>query len=303
MEVFTGATDSLDWEAFIFKFEMVAERRGWDDLKRKVKLLECLSGPALVYIQKLKVQGAYEDVKKALALRFGPRLTPSSARMQLTYIQQREDESIEAFHQRVHSVAIVGYKDDGEDTIDKVAREAFLRGVRDKHAAEFAMNRRPKTYFKALEYVLKSQETRACLYPDRRKNGPGVRQTWYASDEEEDLTIMQTSTERQRQPSPMEESEVGRLQREMQQLRSLVEKQNELLTRAASPARQSRYDGYQQARRSPSRSPRFGSPRGDKNDECFYCNEKGHFKAECPKRQADLQKAAAATTSTQSLNG
>ena len=61
--------------------------------------------------------------------------TPIAARQSLHVIMQTEDESIEAFLQRVLTVATDGFGMAESKTLRYVAAEAFLRGCCHKEAA------------------------------------------------------------------------------------------------------------------------------------------------------------------------
>jgi hypothetical protein len=51
-------------------------------------------------------------------------------------MRQQESESLEEFSQRIYLMALDGFDKGNPEVVDQIATEAFLRGCRDKEAAE-----------------------------------------------------------------------------------------------------------------------------------------------------------------------
>ena len=249
LEVFKGEGN---WETFIFQFERLAQRCGWDEGESCDRLLDCLGGKALEFVSEQRIT-SYKHLRKQLTRRFGSREQPISARRQLQYVRQKEGESLEEFSQRVHFLAMDGYPGARETTIHQMAIEAFLRGCRDKDAARVAMDKEPRDVYKALKYVKTAVQNNRALFGTGTR--PAVRQVSFADD---DMPVTKL-------PPKTEGLEVGTLNVEQLavDLRVLSEIVHRL-SRNRSPAR------------SPSSSPVRSKIR------CFRCNGLGHIASRCP---------------------
>jgi len=60
--------------------------------------------------------------------RFSKKPEPVTARRQLQYMRQQENESLEDFAPKVYVLALDGYEQCEDDALEDIATEAFLRG-------------------------------------------------------------------------------------------------------------------------------------------------------------------------------
>ena len=136
------------WEAFKFQFERTATKRHWSQRRKVNKLLDCLGDVALEYAHRLEIFTDYDRLLKELGRRFGRKETAAESRKDLFGILQTEDESIEDWSQRVHFLAINAFPGAESSTIHQMATETFLRGCKERKAAELAMQKDPVTIYK-----------------------------------------------------------------------------------------------------------------------------------------------------------
>ena len=153
MEVFRGDSKGPTWLSFITKFHRIAKRRGWSKRKRLDRLFDCLAETALEYASKSKGRHSYRELKKELGLRFDLREPPIAARQNLYLMKQSEDESLEAYLQRVLTAAMHGLKISDNSTMQLLATEAFLRGCKHKEAAALVSNEAPQTIQEACQKI------------------------------------------------------------------------------------------------------------------------------------------------------
>ena len=153
MEVFRGDSKGPTWLSFITKFHRTAKRRGWSKRKRLERLFDCLAETALEYATKSKGRHSYKDLKKELGLRFDLREAPVAARQNLYLMKQSDDESLEAYLQRVLTAAMHGLKTSDNGTVQLLATEAFLRGCRHKEAAALVFNEAPQNIQEACQKI------------------------------------------------------------------------------------------------------------------------------------------------------
>ena len=85
------------------------------------KLIDCLTGTALEYANKLDVRDDYKKMRHEMKRRFSNKDAPAAARRNLQYVRQKEGESLEQFSQRVHFLALDAYGSAGSRTIHQMA--------------------------------------------------------------------------------------------------------------------------------------------------------------------------------------
>jgi competence ComEA-like helix-hairpin-helix protein len=279
MSVFTGDS-KLTWESFIFQFERISDRHGWKTSKKVDKLIDCLSGSALEYVNRMGVGHDFKKLKKALKHRFSCKDAPMAARRQLQFIKQKEEESLEQFSQRTYFLTLDGYSTAGDKTIQQLSIETFLRGCRDKEAAKAAMEKEPRTLHKALKYVKASAANQKAIFGSRssvyHQRQAAVSESGEEDEPEYDVrTSVQDSKPASSGNATSHMSDINKITSSV--LNSLVE-------------------GYlRDRRRNRSRSPTpTGGQRSNSLERitCFSCRQKGHFERNCPEKSKQPAKSS-----------
>jgi 5'(3')-deoxyribonucleotidase len=85
--------------------------------------------------------------------RFGKKPEPVTARRQLQYVRQQDNDSLEDFAHKVYLLALDGYTKCEDDSLEDIATEAFLRGCKEREAAIKSMEKNPVTLSKAIKCV------------------------------------------------------------------------------------------------------------------------------------------------------
>lgn len=116
MPVSTGI-GGLSWEAFIYQFERIANRRNWEGKKIICRFLDCLSAVALEYARHAHTS-TYAELRKYMKQRFSRKEEASAARRQLQFIKQQEQDSLEELAERVHFLTMDGFDSKSGDVID-----------------------------------------------------------------------------------------------------------------------------------------------------------------------------------------
>lgn len=261
MEIFSG-DGRTDWETFIIKFVRLADDRRWSKRKLLSKFYDSLTGVAAKYALKLRTN-SWSKLVKEMERRFSTKEDPAAARRQLVYMRQNENESLEEFGQRIYFMAMDGYDDEKSTTIEKIAVEHFLRGIKDKHAAERAFDKAPTTIAKAMKYVKKAVSTHKAIYGSAK---PNYQIRYSTVDEEEHrecrLALSQNNSGQFRPKSPVVNSIT---------LKSV----GTWMTPPSSPRSSSPRFNTRSNYRSPARDQGL----------CFKCGVKGHFAKDCPENQ------------------
>lgn len=255
----------VSWESFIFQFERIAERRHWGSTRRLDRLIDCLSGVALEYANKLSGNLNYRKFKHEMKRRFSLKDAPVAARRKLQYVRQKEDESIEQFSQRVHFLTLDAYEDAGSKTIHQMAVEAFLRGCKEKEAARAAMEKEPSSIHKALKYVKASIANQRAIFGARPSYSH--RQVTFS---EPDCDVTRDDSLEIRNVSKAQSDDLTSSTKQLGELKSMLGDLTKALKEGFSNRRFSRSP-------SPSRSPQ--------GIVCFGCRQKGHIEKECPNKQ------------------
>ena len=149
LQLFSGNPTGISWSYFIMTSDRLALRRGWSDEKKIDRLYDCLTDKALEYASRSDNKDNFSELKKELAFRFDLREEPVAARQHLYLARQGEDDSLEAYLQRILEITMDGYKDANAKLLQQIATESFLRGCRHKDAATTVMNESPSTIHEA----------------------------------------------------------------------------------------------------------------------------------------------------------
>ena len=111
----------------------------------KLRLFASLQGKVVDFLIKKprEVQDDYEALRDALAMHFGKREHPTSARHQLSYLRQEEGGSLEDFADRVLTKAIEAYPGADEEVERDLAKELFLRDCQNSRATYATAEKEP----------------------------------------------------------------------------------------------------------------------------------------------------------------
>lgn len=309
MSTFDGEGKSL-WESFIFQFERIADRQGWRSSKKLDRLIDCLSGAALQYANKLDVGRNYKKLKLELKHRFSSKEAPVAARRQLQFVKQREDESLEQFSQRVHFLALDGYPLAEKRTVQQISVEAFLRGSREKDAARTAMEKNPKDIYKALKYLKASVANQRAIFGTRSYGYP-QRQVSFADLQEENVSSGLFHRPLSLADPVVEGGEGDTRSAKVDANLKSAERCPEASSKTSSESSDIidadliRFMAMLRRRFPRSRSPtppRLRSPSRWDNIECFKCRQKGHIERNCPVEKAEVFGEAVKGTSQEKGN-
>jgi hypothetical protein len=251
-------TGKGNWETYLVQFERMATRSGWDDRDKVDRLFDCLADQALEYAQRMSTED-YHELCAEMSRRFKLKDTPIASRRQLHLIKQLEGEELAEFSQRVHWLAMDGHPNARPSTVQEVAVEAFLRGCKDKYAAEMAMEKEPVTIFDAVEYVKNSSSNHQALFGSKGHVS-------FSEAEPLDVKVASVDSGAEQRLKKVEEQLGSRLSNVEQNVSELLSLVKERL-RSTSPN-----SGYRST----------GSSLSEV--ECFHCHKKGHFQRTCPDR-------------------
>lgn len=67
----------------------------------------------------------------------------------------------------MHFLAMEGLPEANDSTVDQMAVETFLSGCKDKKSSHLAMEKNPKSIYKALKYVKAAVNNRKALFGSR----------------------------------------------------------------------------------------------------------------------------------------
>jgi hypothetical protein len=274
METFSGDNKS-NWDSFIFQFERQARKFHWKERKKLDKLLDCLKDKALEYSKELDAK-TFKKLKKKLNKRFSRREEPVAARRQLLFIRQKDDKKLVDFADRVQSMVSDGHPGAREKTLHRLSAEVFLKGCREKDAAQKAMDKEPKDTQKALKYVKRAVNNRTALFGT--KSVHATRQVTFADDD--------------RSPSESEEYGVRTMQVAKSGFRNFQSKPSTTNTDGVSLLAAALADLLKDAeKRSRQQSPSpAASPQRKEGLQCFGCQEYGHIRKNCPSPTASPQR-------------
>ena len=152
------------WNNWYHQFEFLATHYNWDDRERLVRLVSCLKGPALRAHRSFsqRARNTYAHCIAALQERYGSRRYALiiTRRAELSTVRQEEGENMERFGDRVYTLTNQAYPFLVNDPtlLQSLAVPAFLKGLRDRNAAQEAMKfRDPKSIQEAVVTITHTQ--------------------------------------------------------------------------------------------------------------------------------------------------
>lgn len=102
-------------------------------------------------------------------VRFDRKDQPNIIRRQLQEIQQKADETLEEFAERIEDLSTEAYPDSPEFFRSTITIDAFLRGCLEKRAALVTLDKDPKTLDEAVQHM-KSAVTNQKLIMGTKKD-------------------------------------------------------------------------------------------------------------------------------------
>lgn len=148
------------WDTFISLFEKVAEINQWEGSDRCKRLMVALRGSALEYVDtlQLKVTKDFDQLKAALASRFGVTSNESLYRVKFKVRRRRENESSDRFIQDLQYLAERAYPTEKGEIYHRLIVEQFIDGIGSKECKNYLqlnLNLCQETESKLIQEVLK----------------------------------------------------------------------------------------------------------------------------------------------------
>ena len=243
-----------DWQGFLFQFRELARAGKWSTREKHDRLLACLKGKAVAYIQSRprSEQRDYYTLRDTLNKRYGLVELPTTARRQLQSLKQEETETLDDFADRVLIKAAEGFPDVSDQVLQGLAVENFLRVYRDKAAAFTAAEQNPDTLNEAMQDL---RSASANLKAFGRSSSVAVRQVTFKESDDS------CGKDRKSIHSAEQQELLG-------EIRDLLKRSS----RESAP-------GW---RRSTATSPpRSRSP---SPQHCYVCQQLGHFARDCKEK-------------------
>ena len=251
-----------EWDNWIHQFEFIAEAYNWDSDEKMTRLVSCLRGPALTAHRSLPREERYdyEGCISYLCMRYGHSrpVARTTLRAELSVLKQEEGESVDTFADRVYALTVAAYPNMHKDLYNSLSVPAFLRGIRDRSAAQEAMKfSDPATIRTAVEAVLHIQ----CA--TRTFGGRNLSNRHVAFNDECAVRLTDTNSEE----TTLVDKVVQGVVRQLQQPTVSRGRSDTCFTCGGSGHRSR--DCANKRRRSPSPL------------SCFQCGGKGHLAREC----------------------
>lgn len=238
------------WREYFSHFERVCNLNQWDGYKLDYLWVN-LTGTALSYAESLPVRQTrtYEDLCKALNIRFGEERLMDVFKAELRARRRQEEETLPALGQDIRRLVSNAYPDLPIEGVEELAVEKFREALTDRDQRMAVHRARPRHLEEAVQAAM---DMEAWQVSESRREGGDSRRRVRAAVEDQ--------------------GEDGLLQKLMEKM-ELLEKRLDQQGEAAYGKRQDP---------NPSRSFTSHKP----PIKCFSCGKEGHISRVCPDKKA-----------------
>ena len=297
---FDGKTS---WASFKRKFKTYAEASSWSENEKNHAMCWSLTGKAADYYALLTERDAqidYSTLMDRMERRLGARELPETSYARFASAQQRENEELEDWADRVLTLANRAFKDLPESHMNRQAIIKLCQGCADREAGQNACNARPTSMQGAMETIRWYQFTSQSMFGSK---GSKVKQRAVSVSPDREETPLhvaavktetmngswnKTSANRQGPSQTVSGSGQGGWSGtgDGQRVSSPSPRQNTYDQRIT--ALESGISKVQQGMEKMAtaiqtinvRRPRSPSPGAS---GCFHCGDSSHFRRDCPK--------------------
>lgn len=281
LSTYDGKTE---WKPYYIQFNHIAKKYMWNEREKLDKMIECLREKALKFFSSRpeNVQKDFKLLCQKFKESFDRKDQSHIIRRQLQEIQQKTDETLEEFAERIEDLSTEAYPDSPEFFRSTITIDAFLRGCLEKRAALVTLDKDPKTLDEAVQHM-KSAVTNQKLIMGTKKD---IRRVTFEEKDDipntEDVNIRLVNKVLPK-TTPSLESRISTLENDNKETKRLL---REILERMKmnEVERESR-PRFRSTQRSPIKYNRSRSNSSERGSECFKCGKEGHFARNCSHRQ------------------
>lgn len=148
------------WDTFISLFQKVADYKNWDNTVRCQRLMIALRGSALEFVDtlQLRVTKDYDQLKQALAQRFGIASNEALYRVKFKGRRRNENESLDKYIQDLQYLAERAYPNERGSIYHRLIVEQFVEGIGNRECKNYLqlnLNMCKETDISLVQEVLK----------------------------------------------------------------------------------------------------------------------------------------------------
>ena len=160
--------DGKYFKGFMYKFKNLARKYDWTEEEKLEDLVSRLQDKALDYYSILSktVQNDYRLLIEKLKKRFDKHHSEAMVRKQLASVSQLVDQDIREYAEEVMKLAVLAHPN-SISTQEKIAIDALLQGCRNVNAASTVMNKQPKTFDDAVDWLEAALQNDSLLHNKR----------------------------------------------------------------------------------------------------------------------------------------
>ena len=275
-------TGKESWNVWFNRFEDVASRQNWSSDEKLDEILPRLQGPAgdFVYGQLThESRSHYRTLCKELSNRFRVVETSKTFWVQFSHRNQKSGETVEEYAAELKQLYDKAHAKRDKQTRQEDLLRRFLDGLNDDKArfhVEFI--KEPKDIDEAVFYTVCFQETRQKSSDQRARS---VFENDSSESENEIARMVPIKNKHKvisKDDSPSQKAESN----DLEKLREIVREELKAINIAQNTSPQTQ-NGYYGNRNTNHYKTNYSNNQTKR--ACFWCNDPGHFKRDCPRYQ------------------
>ena len=290
---------STTWSEYRKYFEILANLKGWTSEQKARALAVSLSGAARTILTGMESSDLsnYDILVKRIEDRYDPAGREAARRAALDSMRRKVDQEPADWAHHIERMIVRAYPEATGRHREVLVIENFTRGLTDAQTRQWLQLKNPTSIQEAITLLIHYESVTSSIRADTGRKPREVAGVVTSSDtphsdagKKTEATLKTANKATKAQTERQNQQEGSELQKELGQIKEILEKLTQAHQEANSRPRSS--DCYRDRPRSSRYGPRSYTDREDRQTlmregRCFRCREIGHRAKDCTRTTND----------------